>query len=72
MEGPTPQKKELNHGMVEVARHIWISSGSTLPLKQEHLEQLAQHHIQVSFEDLQKERLCLSGQPVALFSQLNL
>lgn len=75
MEGPTPRKKELSHGMVEDGRHLWISSGSTLPLKQEHPKQLAQHHIQVAVEfqkDLQKERLCLSGQPVPLFSQLNL
>lgn len=48
---------------VEVGRDFWKSSGPTFLLKKGHLEQVAQDHVQVAFEDLQGGRL-LRGQPV--------
>lgn len=42
---------------VEVGRDFWKSSGPTFLLKKGHLEQVAQDHVQVAFEDLQGGRL---------------
>lgn len=43
--------------MVEVGRHLWGSSGPTSLFKQDHLEPVAQHHVQTAFEYVKGERL---------------
>uniref|UniRef100_A0A8B9Q2H3 D-aminoacyl-tRNA deacylase 1 n=2 Tax=Apteryx owenii TaxID=8824 RepID=A0A8B9Q2H3_APTOW len=56
-----------NHRIAEVGRDLWRSSSSTPLLKQRHLEHIAQDHVQVAFENLQRRRLRnLSGQPVPM------
>lgn len=61
---------ERSHRMVEIARHIWRSSCPTALLKQGHLESVAKHHVQMSFEFLQGGRQYnLSGQPVCASTQ---
>jgi len=41
--------------MIEVGRDLWRSSGPIPLLKQEHLETVAQDHVQAGFEHLQGE-----------------
>lgn len=49
--------------MVEVVRDIWRSFGPRSLLKQGHLEQIAQNHVQMAFQCLQGWRFhILSGQ----------
>lgn len=43
-------KLNVNHWMFEVGRDLWRSPGPTPFLKQGHLEQDAQDHIQKAFE----------------------
>lgn len=42
-----------NHRMVEFRRELWRPSDLTPLLKQEHLEQAAQDHVQMAIKDLQ-------------------
>jgi len=54
-----------NHRMVGVGRHLCGSSSPTPLLKQGHLQQPAQDHVQMGLEYLQRRRLhSLPGQPV--------
>ena len=54
-----------NHRMVEVGRDLWISSSPNPLLKQDHLEHVAQDHVQAGLEYPQRRRLHkLSGQPI--------
>jgi len=53
------------HRMAEVGRDLWRSSGPSPLLKQDHLEQVAQDHVQMASEYLQGWRLhSLFGQPL--------
>lgn len=57
--------------MAEVGRDLWKSPGLTLLLKQGHLQQVAQDHVQMALEDLQWWRLQnLSGQPVQVAAEI--
>ena len=57
--------------MVGVGRDLWRSSTPAPLLNQDHLEQVAQDHVQAGFEYLQRRRLHnLSGQPVPVLSHL--
>lgn len=54
-----------NHRIDGIGRNFWISSSPDPLLKQVHLEQIAQNHIQVNFEYLQKRRFHnFSAQPL--------
>jgi len=54
-----------NHSMVDIGRDLWRSFGPTALLKQGHLEQVAQDHVQMAFEYLQAGRIHnLPGQPL--------
>ena len=54
-----------NHRMVGVGRDLRGSSSPTPLLKQGHLQQDAQDHVQVGFENLHRRRIHnTSGQPV--------
>jgi len=53
----------LCHTMVEVGRDLWVPLVQSL-LKQRHLQQSAQDHIQVAFGDLQR------GEPTASLGTL--
>lgn len=58
--------------MVRAGRDLWRSSGPTALLKQGHLGQVAQDHAEVTFTNLQRERLHnFSGQPVPEFCHLH-
>lgn len=61
-----------NHGLVEVGSDLWSSSGPTPPLKERHLEPVAQDHVQTAFEYLKGGRFhnC-SGQRVPVLSHLH-
>ena len=62
-----PLLKTQNHTMIEVGRNLWMSSGPTLLLKRRCLEQVAQDHVQTTFEYLQGWRLHnLPGQSVSV------
>jgi len=51
--------------MIDVKRELLRSSGPHLLLKPDHLEQVAQHHVQTAFQYLQGWRFhILSGIPV--------
>lgn len=60
-----------NQGMVKVGRDLSRSSGPTPLLRQGHVDQVAQDHVQMAFEDPQGRRPhSLPGQPVPLLSSL--
>jgi len=46
-----------NHRVVEIGRGLWRLSGPTALLRQGHLGQVAQDHVQTAFEHLQGWRL---------------
>lgn len=59
-----------NHKMVEVGRNLCRSSDPTRLLKQDHLEHIAQDHVQVAFEYRQGWRLHnVSGQSMTGLGQ---
>lgn len=61
-----------NHRNVEVERDRWWASGSAPLLKQGHLDQVAQDHVQAAFEHLQAWRLHnLPGQAVPVLSHVH-
>lgn len=61
--------KLQNHRMAELERDLWRSAGPTPLVKQAHLEPVAQDHLQMAFEYLQRWRLRhISGQAVPVLS----
>lgn len=58
-----------NHIMLSVGTDFWRPTGPTSSLKQIHLEQVAQEHVEVSSDYLQRRKLySLARQPVPVLS----
>lgn len=54
---PVTSTEVQNHREVVVARGLWRPSGLQAQLKQGHLEQGAQDHVQAALEDFQRGKL---------------
>ena len=66
---PSTCHVEQNHRMLEDGKDFWKSSGPAPLLKQNHLEQAAQDHVQTVLKHPQRWRLHnLPGQPVPVLS----
>jgi len=67
---PLSAHSSQNHRTAELGRDFWRSSGPATLLRQGHLEQAAQHHVQASLEYLQEWALHnLSRQPAPVLSR---